>query len=84
MNYQRGLIKQIILVVAGLILLAYLGLNLREITSSQTFTDNWHFIVETLSSLWNNYLKAPLSYIFFKVFIPYIWTPVIGLIRSKV
>ena len=84
MNYQSGLIKQIVLVVAGLTLLAYLGLNLREITNSATFTDNWNFIVETISSIWTNYLRTPLSYIFFKLLIPYIWNPLIDLIKSKI
>ncbi len=80
--YSKGLVKQVILVTAGLILLAYLGLNLREIVESKTFTDNWHFIVDTMTNLWSNYLKVPVIYIYSKIFLPYVWVPISSYIKS--
>lgn len=81
---NRGLIKTVVLVIAGLILLAYLGLNLRSIVESQTFIDNWEFIKNLIVTIWSDYLKGPIFYIFNNIFIPYIWEPLIGLIRSKI
>ncbi len=82
-NYSRGLVKQVILVTAGLILLAYLGLNLREIVESKTFTDNWHFIVDTMTNLWSNYLKVPVIYVYSKILLPYVWVPIFTYIKSQ-
>ena len=83
-SFSKGLVKQIILVTAGLILLAYLGLNLREIVESKTFTDNWHFIVDTLANLWSNYLKVPILYIYDKILMPYIWIPLSSYIKAHI
>ena len=83
-SHNRGLIKTVVLVIAGLILLAYLGLNLRSIVESQTFIDNWEFIKNLMVTIWSDYLKGPILYIFNNIFMPYIWEPLIGLIRSKI
>jgi ABC-type phosphate/phosphonate transport system permease subunit len=80
---NRGLIKTIVLVIAGLILFAYLGLNLRSIIESQTFIDNWNFIKDILATIWGDYLKVPLTYLYSEVFLPYIWSPAIDFIKSK-
>lgn len=73
----------IVLIIAGLILLAYLGLNLRSIVESQTFIDNWEFIKGLAVTIWTGYLKGPIVYLFSKVFMPYIWKPLIELIKSN-
>jgi ABC-type phosphate/phosphonate transport system permease subunit len=77
MKGDRGLVKMIIVVVIVLIILAYFGLNLRTITSSPTFIDNWNFIKNLVVSVWNNYLSAPVTYLWVHVFIPLIWHPAI-------
>lgn len=82
--YNRGLVKLIILIVGLLILFAYLGLNLRSIVNSPTFIDNWAFIKSTSTTIWTSYLKAPASYIFNKVFLPYIWEPGVKYITNKI
>jgi hypothetical protein len=80
---NRGLIKMIVLIIAGLILLAYLGLNLRSIVESQTFVDNWEFIKGLAVTIWNNYLSTPIMYLWSKVFIPYLWEPIINNIAKR-
>lgn len=79
-----GLIKTVVLVIAGLILLAYLGLNLRSIVESQTFMDNWSYIKDLIITIWSNYLKVPVTYLYSEIFIPYIWRPAIDLIKSNI
>jgi ABC-type phosphate/phosphonate transport system permease subunit len=83
MRTNRGLVKMVILIVIALILLAYLGLNLREITSSPTFIDNWEFIKNLCSNVWNNYLKVPFTFIWSKVFIPFVWEPIVQNISNR-
>lgn len=81
--YNRGLIKFIFIIIALLVLLAYLGLNLRSIVSSPTFVDNWAFIKSTVSTVWFDYLRTPVLYLFNDIFIPYIWEPISESIRNK-
>jgi hypothetical protein len=71
---NRGLIKMIIFILIALLLLAYFGFNLRSIVGSPTFHDNWNFLKGLIVDLWNNILKAPLTYLW-NIFVPLIWNP---------
>jgi hypothetical protein len=82
-HQNRGLMKMIVLIVIALILLAYFGLNLREITSSQIFTDNWEFLKNLCLNIWSNYLKIPFTFIWSKVFIPFVWNPIVDNIFNR-
>jgi hypothetical protein len=74
-NTNRGLIKMVILIIIVLLLLAYFGFNLRNIVGSPTFQDNWAFIRDAAVSLWNSFLKVPLTYFWNNIFVPLIWNP---------
>lgn len=52
---NRGLVKTVVLVVAGLLLMAYLGFNLHSIVESKTFTDNLEFMRNLAITIWENY-----------------------------
>lgn len=80
---NRGLVRGIILIIIALLLLAYFGFNLRSIVSSPTFVDNWDFLKTLCLNIWNNYLKAPSGFIWDKVFIPYVWEPVVNNISNS-
>ena len=75
-NKQGGLIKAILVIVIILLILAYFGLNLRSIVSSPTFQDNWSFLWNGIATIWDNYLKAPATYLW-NIFVNYIWDPAI-------
>lgn len=62
-NSNRGFIKAIVIIVIALIILAYFGLNLRNIVDSETFQDNWDFVKESVVWLWVNILKTPVLFI---------------------
>lgn len=74
----------IVFIFVTLVLLAYLGLNLRSIVESQTFVDNWTFVKGIISTVWLDYLKQPVVYLFTKVFLPYIWEPSIRYLSSQI
>ncbi len=80
---NRGLVKTVVLVVAGLLLMAYLGFNLRSIVESKTFTDNLEFMRNLAITIWENYLRDVLVYIYKDILLPYIWEPLVSLIWSK-
>jgi ABC-type phosphate/phosphonate transport system permease subunit len=80
---NRGLVRTILLVIVLLIVLAYFGLNIRSIVASQTFQDNWAFLKTFTIDLWNNYLSGPIVYLWNKIFIPFIWNPIIDNLAKK-
>lgn len=73
---NRGLIKAVVLILGGLIILAYLGVNLRSIMSSSTFRDNWMFIKDLSINIWNNYISDLVNYIWIKILVPYVLEPI--------
>ncbi len=82
-SQNRGLVKAIVLVIAGLLLMAYLGFNLRSIVESKTFTDNLEFIKNLAITIWENYLRDVSIYVYEKIILPFIWEPLVSLISSK-
>ncbi|HEY4479377.1 MAG TPA: hypothetical protein VI981_03425 [Candidatus Paceibacterota bacterium] len=73
MNRQRGLVKLVIVIVIGLIVLGYFGLDLKEILQKPVVHNNlvyvWNFIV----IVWNRFIEAPATWIWREIFIEIIW-----------
>jgi Flp pilus assembly pilin Flp len=71
--YKRGLIKTIIVIVIALIILGYFGFNVGDIIKGQTVQANlnnaWTFVV----NIWNNYLAAPVIYVWDKFVVGILW-----------
>ena len=62
--------KAIILILIALLILGYFGLNLRQITSSPTFQDNWAFVKGLLVWTWDNILKTPVLFVWNSLIVP--------------
>lgn len=81
---NRGFIKIIVIMVAALILLAFLGLNLRSIVHSQAFQDNWQMVKDIASTVWNRFLRVPIMFIWNEGFIRFVWNPIfVNLLHFK-
>ena len=72
-----GLIKTILIIVVALLILAYFGLNLRNIVNSPTFQDNWSLIRDGTVHVWDTYLKKPAIYLWNEIFLKLIWEPAV-------
>ncbi len=73
---NRGLVKMIVLIVIGLLILSYLGFNLRHLADSPTTKDNFSYVINLIVHIWDTYLKGPVVYVWNVIFIPYIWNPI--------
>jgi len=60
---NRGLVKQIVLVLVILVILAYFGLNIRSIVASPTFQDNWSYLKGIVLIIWNNFLSPVIGFL---------------------
>jgi hypothetical protein len=68
MKTNKGFIKMIIVIIIAIAILAYYGINLKDI---------WNFIL----SIWNNFLLGPAEYLW-NLWVQYIWTPFLGSLQS--
>ncbi|TSC83822.1 MAG: hypothetical protein G01um101417_389 [Parcubacteria group bacterium Gr01-1014_17] len=52
-NENRGVVKAVLLIVIALVVLGYLGYNLRDIISSPSVRDNLAYAWGLVVKLWN-------------------------------
>ncbi len=74
---KRGLIKMIVIIIIALLVLSYFGINLRSLINAPTTQDNFTYVATSTTSVWNQYLKKPATYLWNDVFLDLIWAPAI-------
>lgn len=70
------MIKWIVIGVLGLIILGYLGFDVRRAIEAPTTQSNLEYAREAVSHVWTKYLAKPVEYVW-KLFIRYVWKPII-------
>jgi hypothetical protein len=86
-NKNSGFIKLILLIVVVILILSYFGVSLRKVASSETGQDNFGFLKELGTkvwdfclSIWNQYLEQKVLFIWNDIIIKYGWNFVTDLI----
>lgn len=69
---SHGFIKLIILIVIGLVILGYFGLNIKDILASPVVKENLAYAWELAKTLWHNWLQAPAQWVFEHI-IKFLW-----------
>lgn len=67
MEKNRGLIGTLVLILIGLLILAYYSIDLRGLMESDTFKNNAKLVKEVASGVWESYLKGPALWVFGKI-----------------
>jgi len=67
----------LILIVIALIILGYYGFSVRQAVQNPTTQDNISYIWNGAVAVWNDYLKAPATYLW-NIFVNDIWNPAIS------
>lgn len=65
-NQNRGIIRTIVIVIIGIILLSYFGIDLEQVSKSDLLKKNLAFTWDTTKNLATNYIYNPISHIFSK------------------
>lgn len=65
-NSQRGIVKTILIVLIGIIILSYFGINLQQVTQSDLLKKNLAFTWGIVTTTWTNYVYEPIIGIFHK------------------
>lgn len=60
---NRGFIGIIVIIVIAIILLSYLGFDLKKIFMSDLVQKNFGYVWGFIKTLWLNYLSVPFTYL---------------------
>lgn len=77
------MIKWIVMAVIGLIILGYLGFDIRKAIDAPVTQTNLEYAKEAVSFVWTKYLSKPAVYLWREVFIKLIWEPAINNLKKK-
>ncbi len=78
---NNGFIQIIIILVLLLIILSLLGVSLTSLFSNPILKNNFGFVGQGVYYIWNNYLGAPVTYIW-SVFRDLIWNQFVGVMKG--
>jgi len=76
---ERGFIKLIIIIVIALIILGYFGFDIKGAVESPTAQSNLKYFGNLLSTIWNDYLKAAVLFVWNGVVVKFIWPLVLSI-----
>lgn len=54
--------KEIIIVTIAIIILGYMGINIKDILEGETVKNNFTFVWNLLASIWGNYIIPFINY----------------------
>ncbi len=60
---NRGFIKLIIIIIVAIIILSYLGFDLKKLFTSDLVSKNFTYVWGLISNLWVNYLSVPFEFV---------------------
>ena len=62
-NLKRGFIGIIVLVVIAILLLSYLGFDLKKIFTSKAVVTNFSYVWGIIKTIWSDYLSVPFAFV---------------------
>jgi hypothetical protein len=72
-NPQGGFVKLIIILVIAILVLSYLGFDLKSIVESQQNKENFNYVWAYINAFWTKYLQAPAAWLWENVMIKIVW-----------
>lgn len=77
------MIKWIIIIVALLVFLGYVGFDVRKAVEAPTTQSNLTYAKNVTVYVWTKYLQKPATYLWKEVFIKFIWTPALKALSER-
>ncbi len=78
------MVKWIVIALLGLIVLGYLGFDVRKAVEAPLTQSNLEYAKNVVSYLWNTYLKKPATYLWNEIFLKLILGPLMGSLENKI
>jgi hypothetical protein len=77
------MIKWIIIIVALLVFLGYIGFDVRKAIEAPTTQSNLTYAKNVTVYVWTKYLQKPVTYLWKEIFIKLIWTPALKILSEN-
>lgn len=72
-NMNGGFIKWIIIIIIAILILSYMGYDLRSIVESQQNKDNFSYVWGYVHAFWDRYCAAPFNWIWENIIVKIVW-----------
>jgi hypothetical protein len=63
MQQNKGFVKLVILILVGILILSYFGIDLRGLVNSDATRENVSYVWSFIQGLWYDYVKTPVIFI---------------------
>ena len=70
---KQGFVKIVILLVIGILVLSYLGVDLKSTVESQQNQNNFSYVWGYIHAFWDKYCAAPAAWIWQNIIIDIVW-----------
>lgn len=60
---SRGFIGIIVIIIIAIIILSYLGFDLKKLFTSDMAQKNFSYVTGFIKNLWSNYLSVPFTFV---------------------
>lgn len=74
-NKGMSLFQTLLLIVVIIVILSYIGFDIRSAIESDQSKKNFGYIKAVTVTVWERYLERPASYAYNDIFLPWIWRP---------
>lgn len=74
MKKDQGFIKWVVIIVVSIIILSFLGIDLKQTIESPTAQHNFSYVTQAALWVWNTFLRDIVMYIWDHVILPLIHT----------
>lgn len=79
---QQGLVRTIILIIILILVLSFIGFDIRGFVQSDIVQSNFSYIWGGVTVVWNNYLSEPILYFWNNIFVTLLWDSFISNLES--
>ena len=73
-NRQNGFVRTILIIIIAILVLSYLGIDLKAIVDAPGTQNNLNYVWGGVSYVWTNYLARPFNYLWYDIFVDKIWS----------
>jgi len=72
-NTNGGFIKWVIILIIAILILSYMGYDLKGIVESQQNKDNFSFVWGYVHAFWDKYCAGPFNWIWDNIIVKIVW-----------
>ncbi len=77
------MIKTIIYIIIGIVILSYLGIDIKRAVESPTTRENFSYVTQAALYVWDHVLEKPVTYIWNEIVVDIVWDKAIEKLKNN-